>query len=153
MPPVYGGLTFRSTGLQTETLFFDLMVSLYEPAEHRGGDDIVPGRAGRFRRNRVPDNRLLPFQGWTRGVGGTVAERQGSWHTAESVLGALLDPSTDPGALVIVSPYMGLASGSASILAAVVEWTPGPVQNTMSYRRWTFVLEAIGEPPNWTVTP
>lgn len=151
MPPVYGGLTYASVDIQKVTLFFDFMESIYQPAFHRGSDDIAPGMAGRYRRNRIPDNRLLPLQGWTRGVGGTRLERQQSWNDAEAELGALLDPTEDPRALIVLAPYQGLLAGSASIMAQVVEWEPGTPQNGMSYRRWAFVLEAIGNPPDWLI--
>lgn len=151
MPPQYGGLEFAGLDIQQPSIFFDVMGSLWEPAEHRGEDDVVPGKAGRYRRNRVADRRLISLRGWTRGIGGTVEERQQAWALAEEALGAILSPANDPAVLEVISPYLGLPSGSASITAAVVEWTAGPVYNTMSFRRWTFVLEAIGDSPDWTI--
>lgn len=145
-----GGLSYRGTDIQTDNLFLDLMGSLYEPAFHRGRDDIVPGRAGRYRRNRVADQRLIPLQGWTRGTGEDKASRRESFDAAEASLGALLDPAEDAGVLLVIPPYMGLAGASQSILAVVSEWTAGDVQGSLSFRRWTVVLEAVGNPPEWT---
>lgn len=149
VPIILGGLSYRAVDFQTENLFFDFMGSLYEPADHRGQDDVVPGMPGRYRRNRVSDQRLIPLKGWTRGTGSTAVERRQSFDAAESVLGGLLDPSADPGVLLVIPPYMGLTGGPMSILAAVANWTAGAVEGSLSYRRWTVELEAIGNPPDW----
>lgn len=148
-PIILGGLSYRSVDLQTENLFLDLMVSLYEPADHRGQDDVVPGMPGRYRRNRIPDQRMIPLKGWTRGTGSTAVERRQSFDAAEASLGAILDPSADAGALVVIPPYMGLSGGPMTIQAVVANWTAGVVEGSLSYRRWTVELEAIGNPPDW----
>lgn len=147
---IYGGLSYRGVDVQTPTLFLDLFSSLYEPAFHRGKDDVVPGRPGRYRRNRVADQRLILLQGWTRGEGEDAASRRESFDAAEATLGTLLSPSDDPGVLLVIPPYMGLSGASQSILAVVSNWTVGPVEGSLSYRRWSIELEAIGNPPEWT---
>lgn len=149
MTLLLGGLFYRGTDIQTENLYLDIQSSLYEPAFHRGRDDIVPGMPGRYRRNRVVDQRLIPLIGWTRGTGATKQDRRESFDAAEAVLGGLLDPSEDAGALTALAPYMGLPSGSQTIMAVVAEWTPGDVEGSLSFRRWAVVLEAIGNPPDW----
>lgn len=149
MPPIYGGLTYRGVDIQNENLFLDLMGSLYEPSFHRGQDDVVPGMPGKYRRNRVPEQRLVPLKGWTRGTGETAVDRRESFDAAESVLGAILDPATDEGLLIAIPPYMGLSGTSQGLLAVVSEWTAGNIQGSLSFRRWTVVLEAVGNPPDW----
>lgn len=147
---IYGGLTYRTADIQRPDLFFDVMSSPYEPADFRGRDDIAIGRRGRVRRNRLADRRIIPLRGWTRGIGTTLLERRESWNDAEADLLALLDPSMDPGALVVLAPYLGLLSGSLTIEAIGLNWIPGDVIGSMTFRRWTVDLEAVGNPPDWT---
>lgn len=149
MPPIYGGLSYRGVDIQTENLFLDIMSSLYEPAFHRGQDDVVPGMPGRYRRNRVPDQRLVSLKGWTRGTGETAVDRRESFDAAEASLGALLDPAADEGLLTAIAPYMGLSGASYGLLVVVSEWQAGEVKGSLSFRRWTVVLEATGNPPDW----
>jgi len=148
--PCYGNAEYKSVDIQSATLFLDIASSLFEPADHRGGDDILAGLPGRYRRNRVPDQRLITLVGWTRGVGVDVEERQQSWADAEATLGGLLDPDDD-GDLVAMAPYLGLSAGTASITCYPLSWTPGIPQSKMTFRLWTVVLEAVGNPPDWTV--
>lgn len=148
--PCFGGATYKSADIQSATLFLDIASSLYEPADHRGGDDTLAGRPGRYRRNRVADVRRISLVGWTRGVGADLAERQQSWADAEALLGGLLDPDV-VGNLVAISPYLGLAGGTATIAAYPSNWIPGLPQAAMTYRRWTIELEAVGNPPDWSI--
>lgn len=148
--PCYGGATYKSQDIQKATLFLDILPSLYEPADHRGGDDILAGLPGRFRRNRVPDVRKIALRGYTRGAGTTLEERQQSWAEAEAELGALLDPDVG-GDLIAIAPYLGLPSGVASIEAYPLNWVAGVPQGTMTFRLWTVELEAVGNPPDWVL--
>ena len=148
--PCYGGLTYKSADIQKETLFLDLMDSLFEPADHRGADDVLPGLPGRYRRNRVPDVRKLRLNGWTRGVGTDEEERQQSWADAEAELGSLLDPDVS-GDLIALAPYLGLNGGGASIEAYPLNWIAGVPKAHMTFRLWTVELEAVGNPPDWSV--
>lgn len=146
---IFGGLTYRGVDIQRADLFLDLLSSPYEPADHRGSDDVVPGLAGRFRRNRVADRRLIALKGWTRGIGATAVARRESWNVAEADLLALVDPSLAAGDLTILAPYMGLPSGSLTIEAIGLNWVGGDVLGSMSFRRWSIELEVVSNPPNW----
>lgn len=144
MPPRLGGLTYKSVDIQDDEIFFDLMPGgLFLPASHRGEDDVVPGKAGRYRRNRVPDVRLMDLRGYVKGVGADLEERQQSWRSSMAVLTALLDPDTG-GSLVVIGPYMGLADDeTATITAYPKSWVEGQPQNLLTYQKWAFVLEAV----------
>lgn len=146
--PCYNLATYKTVGIQTPTLYLDVAGPLWAPAEHRGEDDVAAGREGRIRRNRVPDFRTIPLVGYTRGVGATVDERQQSWAEAEAIIGGLLDPDVS-GDLVLLAPYLGLASGTATIDAYPLNWIPGRPEGTMTYRRWTIDLECVDNPPDW----
>lgn len=148
--PCYDLATYKSVGIQTPTLYLDVAASLWAPADHRGEDDIAAGRTGRIRRNRVADVRTIPLVGYTRGIGATIADRMESWAEAEATLGALLDPDV-VGELVLLAPYLGLASGTATIDAYPLNWIPGPPEGTMTFRRWTIDLESVANPPDWTL--
>lgn len=145
--PCYNLATYKSVGIQTPTLFLDVASSLWEPADPRGEDNVAPGRPGRIRGNRVPDQRVIPLVGYTRGVGATVAERQASWAAAEAAIGALLDPDV-PGDLILLDGYLGL-TGTATITAYPLGWVPGLPEGTMTFRRWSVTLESIEDTPDW----
>lgn len=147
--PCYDAATYKSVGIHTPTLYLDVASSIYEPATQRGEDDVVAGLPGRFRRNRIPDVRTIELVGYTRGIGATIADRQESWHDAEEDLGGLLDPNTG-GTLLLIAGYLGLP-GNASVTAYPLNWIAGVPQGTMTYRRWTIELEAVGNPPDWSV--
>jgi hypothetical protein len=147
---IYGGLTYRAVDIQRPDLFLDVLSSPYEPADYRGRDDIALGRPGRVRRNRLADRRVIRLNGWTRGIGTTIEERRESWNDAEAELLALLDPSMAPGDLTVLAPYLGLVGGSLTIEAVGLNWLAGDVLGSMSFRRWSIELEAVGNPPDWT---
>lgn len=152
MPPpiVTGGLTYDSVSLQTDRLFFDIYSGFNELPEVRGEDDVVPGKAGRYRRNRVDDRLIIELRGWVRGVGGTAVERQQDFRASVAVIQGMFDPTGGPGTLAVLSPYLGLPSGSQSISVYPMTMLGGEQHNTMSFMRFSVELEAVDDPPRWT---
>lgn len=149
LPLPLNGLTYKGDSLQTLETYFDIHSGFWEPADVRGQDDVIPGLAGRFRRNRVKDRRIIELRGFVQGIGGTQLERQQNWQAATAALMALMDPTGASGSLAVVAPYMGLPSGSKTITAYPLNVVGGPVLNTMSFQRWSIELEAVGNPPDW----
>lgn len=157
MPPVYGGLTLTRGAtvldVQSEEIFLDLMpLGYFGPADVKGKDDIAPGKAGRFRRNRVYDIRKVELRGHIRGVGGSRVERQQSWNMASEALGSILSPVDDtPLTITVLAPYMGLEAGSAALEAYAVDWITDEPHNSMSFSLWTIELHSIADPPEWVL--
>lgn len=130
-------------------MLFDLMPSgLFGPALQRGQDDVVPEKAGRYRRNRVDDVREVSLPGFLMGVGGTTAERQADFRDVLETFWTLMDPDTS-GTLTVLGPYMGLgASETASVTCYPKNWIEGPPDNSLTFQRVSIVLEAVD--PDWS---
>jgi len=137
-------MTYKTVDIRTDRILFDLMPSgLFGPATHRGGDDVVPEKAGRYRRNRVPDVRELSLPGFIRGVGSTVASRQADFREVSDIFWGLLDPDV-VGNLVVMGPYMGLgATEEATVACYPKNWVEGPPMNSLTFQRFSVVLEAV----------
>jgi len=142
------GMTYRAVDVQTDNIFLDLIRGYSEPPEVRGSDDIVPGADGREEGAWEADHRRIILEGWVKGTGATLTDRQQSWRTNTDALTALMDRTASPGALVITAPYLGLAAGTKTINARCVNVVPGPIQSAMTFQRWSFELIAIT--PVWT---
>ena len=143
------GLSFRSLDLQTDNLKMDLYRGYFEPPEVRGTDDVIPGRPGRDEQIREADKLALRIEGYVVGTGSTEDERSQSWHEATMALMAVLDRTLASGALIVSAPYLGLPSGTRTIMAKTVNMIGGPAEACMSLQRWSIDLEAIGSPPVW----
>ena len=154
LPIVLGGLTWDRTGayaLQTGKVFFDLVQGFDAFPSTRGQDDVIPGLPGRVRRNRVDDRLIIELRGWVRGEGEDAIERQEDFRASVTALMAQFDPTGGEGTLSVVSPYLGLPSGSQSISAYPLPWMEAAeMMNRMSFKRFSIELEAIGNPPRWT---
>jgi hypothetical protein len=136
--------------LQTDRVFFDIHRGFNEHPEPRGRDDVIPGRPGRYRRNRVDDRLVIELRGWVRGIGADTDERQVDFRDAVTALKAAFDPTQAAGTLTVLSPYLGLPSGSQSISEVYpINLLGGEVSNTMSFQRFSIELEAVGNPPRW----
>jgi hypothetical protein len=153
LPIVTGGLTWLRSAvtyqLQTEAVFFDIFTGYNELPETRGSDDIVPGLAGRYRRNRIDDRLIIELRGWIRGVGGTTVERQQAFRASVTAIQTAFDPTGTSGTLTALAPYMGLSAGSKAITAYPMTLLSDEGANTMSFARFSIELEAIGTPPRW----
>lgn len=147
------GLIFRSQSLQetedsrTSAYYFDLIEGLpgHEPPEVRGEDVTAPGREGQYRGNRINDRQELLLEGFISGRGVDPEERREDWHTNTKLLMAVFQRYLVPATLTA-------APGSNSYLGLVAEWEievrtldimPGPIQNQMSFQRWSIRMECI----------
>jgi hypothetical protein len=136
--------------LQTDRVFFDIHRGFNEHPEPRGRDDVVPGRPGRYRRNRVDDRLVIELRGWVRGIGADAEERQQDFRDAVTALKAAMDPTGGAGTLTVIAPYLGLPAGSQSIEDAYpLNMLGGEVSNTMAFQRFSIELEVVGNPPRW----
>ena len=142
------GLTYRGTDIQTANIFLDIVRGYAEPAEVRGGDLTISGKPGRFEVARKKARRQIILEGWVLGTGASLAAKQQSWRTNTDALMALMDRTLASGALVVSSPYMGLAAGSLTASAKCVNLMAGPILS-MYFQRWSIELESIADPPDW----
>lgn len=147
-------LRFRSQSLQvlddagTPLIYFDLLDGYSEPVRVKGKDWDVPGAAGRVWMPKEADSRLIELDGFVRGVGATLAERQQSWRTSTDIVAAVFSLLLPMGTLEVAAPYLGL-SVDASISATAVQVMSGAPQSLMTYQRWNVKLEAFD--PDWAV--
>ena len=135
-------LTYRGTDIRTANIHFDIVRGFFEPADVRGFDTVVPGKAGRNARNRVRDRRMIELRGYVHNAAGT------AWHASTDTLMGLCAGTSAAGTLSVIAPYLGQASGTVSILARVVRVTAGPVVG-QRFQTWSIELEAVGDPPDW----
>ena len=156
MPPdIFGKLTWAWSGgtldLQTAKVYFDVWQGFNEHPEVRGQDDVIPGLPGRYRRNRVDDRLIVELRGHIRGVGATKAARATDFRASVAACKAAFDPTGTGGTLAVLTPYLGLPSGSQSIVGYPLSpgLFGGPLQNYMSYALFSIEIEAVGNPPRW----
>lgn len=147
-------LAFRSLDLQDgdspelSVIWFDLF-NPFEPAEVAGEDLVIPQKPGMTEMTRIKLRRLHELRGHVRGMGDTRAERSESFYTGSQALRAVMDMDQPSGIFEWLAPYLGLPSGSLSILARCVDAVPGPILNSMSFQRWSIRLLTISDPPEW----
>lgn len=147
-----GSIRYRGLDLQDEGIWLDLASGLAEPPEVRGDDVLIPGKPGRTWMPKVADRRLIELRGHVHGMGVTLSDRQEAWREATDALMAVLDFTAAAGALEVDGPYLGIPAGvTYSIQAVAVNTVGGDVQGTMTFQLWSVRLEALGDPPEWTV--
>jgi hypothetical protein len=135
-------LTYRGTDIRTSAIHFDLVRGYSERADVRGEDTVIPGNAGRTARTRVKDRRVIELRGYITGA--TAA----AWRISTDAALALFDPSLAAGDVVLTTPYLGIAAGSKTVSARVLNVAGGPI-TASRFQTWSVELEAIGDPPDW----
>lgn len=147
-------LHYRTVSIRRgdRSIFLQIVAGMDEQVEVRGSDDIIPEATGRDVQPRRPDRRVIELQGWVLGVGATIENKRTNYRSRINELHAILDPTLAPGALTVTSPYMGLASGTATIAARYVNAVWDEVIQGY-FRRVSVELECVASPPNWVVTP
>jgi len=114
------------------------------PPDPRGEDYIVAARPGRIPGNRVPDLLTIGLAGYV------VASTAAMWRQlTDDLIEALTEgDGIAPGDLIARTPYLGLATGSASITARVKNVIEGEIQAQL-FQRWSIELESTD--PAWTL--
>lgn len=141
-------ITFRSQSLQLlddlgqPLIYFDLLQGYSEPVRVKGDDWNVPGAEGRIWMPKIEDSLLLELDGFARGQGADLSERQASWRDQSDILRSLFSLTAAPGTLALLAPYLGLED-DVSIDAATINVVTGPVLSNMTYQRWNVKLEAF----------
>ena len=130
------GLDIRDTG----GIFFDLMSGLFEPAEVRGTDTVVPALAGRVARNRVKDTRKVVLTGYVTGTNAA------DMITNTQTLMAACDPANIVDLVVDDGYYAGI--GPTTLAVRFVNAIPGPPTYGVLYQSWSLEFESIT--PDWT---
>jgi hypothetical protein len=147
-----GDLVYRSVDLRPTdgSCKLDIVAGFWEPAEVRGEDNLIPGKAGLDTRTGdwVKHRRVIKLHGPVIGLGASVAARQQAFNAKMIALMALFSRTLTPGTMVVTVPYMGLPSGSKSIAARGVSvlMTP-PV--ALAFCELDVELESIANPPDW----
>lgn len=143
-------LHYRTVNIRRadRSIFLQLYLGFDDEPSVRGEDDIVLYAAGRRLRSRWKDVRVIELRGWVQGVGATLAAKRAAYRERIDELHAIFDPTLAPGPLVVTAPYMGLASGTASIDARYLNasWDD-PLLGW--FRRVSVELECISSPPDW----
>lgn len=143
-------LTYRAVDIQTANIHLDIVSGYFEPALVSGEDDVVPGASGRQEMPRRKDRRVVRLEGWVKGTGATLALRQASFHTSMLALMVIMDRTTASGNLIVTATYMGLAAGTKTLSCKCINMVGGPLLAGMTFQRWSFDLESIASPPEWT---
>lgn len=147
-------LTYRGQSLQesddarTSSYYFDIVEGVpgHENPEVRGEDVTAPGKEGQYQGNRVNDRQELLIEGFISGRGADAAERAEDWHTNSRLILGLFALDLDPDDLIATdgsNSYLGLGGSTWTIQARTLDQMPGPIQNHMSFQRWSFRLECI----------
>ena len=149
----FDGLFYRGVSLQDDeynraSIWLDLQVGYAEPAEVRGDDYDLPGAVGMVWAPKVRRRRIIELQGFVRGVGTSLEERQQSWRDSTDVLMALMQFDDDPGPVLIVPPYLGLETASWTIDAVAINTMGGPITGRMTFQPWSIQLLSIV--PDWS---
>ena len=144
-------MTYRTVNIKTANINMELVRGYAEPAEVRGDDDVIPGASGRREQSRQKDRLILRLEGWVKGTGTTLLDRQKSWRTNTDALLALMDFTLASGNLVISDNYLGLADATTKTISCkCINYVPGPIQAAGTLQRWSFDLECVASPPVWT---
>ena len=147
------GLTYRSQSLQdtedarTSRWYFDLIEGLpgHEHPQVRGKDVIAPGKPGRYGGNRINDIQELLIEGFISGRGADAEERRLDWHQNTMTVLGIMDLDQAAGSLVAdpgSNDYLGLTT-EWEIQVRVADILPGPIQNLMSFQRWSIRLYCV----------
>jgi hypothetical protein len=146
-------LTFRGQSLQdtddarTSRWYFDIIEGIpgHEQPQVRGEDVTAPGKQGQYEGNRVFDRQEILLEGFISGVGADAAERRQDWHLNSETILAQFAMDLSPGSLVAAAgsnDYLGLES-TFTIQVRTIDLMAGPIQNAMSFQRWSIRLECI----------
>jgi len=140
------GLTYRGLNVQTANIHLDLPYGIRLPWAVRGSDDIVPGADGREEGAWEDDYLDLILEGWVKGTGATLTDRQQSWRTNTDALRATLLHDLEPGPLLVSGPYLGLTDSEQLDARCVNVLTTAPLAS-MTFQRWSIVLRVITSTP------
>lgn len=144
------GLSYRGTDVQTANIHLDIVSGYFDHALVRGEDDVIPGASGRREQPRQKDRRIVRVEGWVKGTGATLADRQASFHTHMTTLMDLLDRSLASGNLVVSANTMGLAAGTKTLSCKCINHILGKPEAGYTFQRISADLESIASPPDWT---
>lgn len=125
-----------------------LVKGLDEGPRTRGVDTTIPALAGRIRRNRVADGRMIELEGFVSGVGANHAARLADMRTIKNALRTILDPTLDPGELEVLLEDGSVATIQATAMPEEPEWGPDGIE---TYQTLSIELEAVDD--DWVITP
>lgn len=138
-------ITYRSTELRdfaTTDRWFEVVEGLWGGVQTRGVDVVIPALSGRYARNRVADLRVVRLHGFV--YGSTEAAHRTNMDTVVTAL----DVTAEPADLVVHTPLYGIASGTKTISARVVDIRIVAVAPMVS--EIDAELHCISTPPDWT---
>lgn len=144
------GLTYRGTSIQGTNIHLDIVSGYFDPAFVRGEDDVIPGASGRREQSRQKDRRVVRLEGWVKGTGSTLANRQASFNTNMNTLMGLLAYTSASGNLVVSATTMGLAAGTKTLSCKCINIVLGKPEAGYTFQRISVDLESIASPPDWT---
>jgi hypothetical protein len=137
-------LSFRSVNFRGDNYCLDIVKGLHEPAEVRGADITVPGMEGQMAGNRKHHVREVLIEGFIRGVGSTVAEKQESFHTTTATIMATLDRALAEGVLSVNGGDYGLPDGETWTLnARCADAIGSDMQASWTFQTWSIKLFSL----------
>ncbi len=137
-------LSFRSVDLRGDNFCLDIVKGLHEPAEVRGTDFTAPGREGQYAGNRVHHIREILIEGFIRGVGSSVAERQESFHTTTATIMDTLDRALSDGVLAVDDGDYGLPDGETwTINARCADAIGSELRAGWTFQTWSIKLFSL----------
>jgi len=137
-------LSFRSVDYRGTGFCLDIVQGIHEPASVRGTDFLAPAREGMYVGNRIRHIRTVLIEGYIRGLGSTLEERQESFHDTTATLAATWDRSLAMGVLAIDDGDYGLPDGETwSLNARCVDAIGGPLQAGWTFQKWSIKLESL----------
>lgn len=128
----------------------DLLEGVWGVTSVRGKDDVIVGKTGRLRLNRIHDRLIIPIGGWMFGIGDTMEERWDDLNVSMTELRDAFD-LTITDTLVVTAPYVGVASGSVQLNARPINVVYGDILSIATVKV-DIELECVDSPPEWTVS-
>lgn len=140
-------LTYADTDLQDlDGIFLEIVRGLAERPSVRGSDTVVPGRAGRIRRNRVNDTLQIELRGWVCGSGVGEAAQRADFVANRTAFRTLFDPTAGDRTLSATLEDGSTATISAAAMEGII-WN----QIVPTYAEVSVKLESVD--PDWVITP
>lgn len=137
-------LSFRSVEFRGTGYCLDIVEGIHEPASVRGIDFLAPAREGMYVGNRIRHIRSILIEGFIRGDGGSLEERQESWHSRTKTILDTLDRSLSMGVLAIDDGDYGLPDGETWTLnARCIDAIGSDIQAAWTFQQWSIKLESL----------
>lgn len=150
----YRAVELRTLALGTGGLLFTITKGWSDTAEVRGEPDVAPTKEGQYEASGwyKRDHLDIRLHGYVIGQGATEVLAQQSLDALTTSLRAIFRSDLLAGTLQVTAPFMGLASGTATIAARYLNalWAP---RQAGFWQEVDVDLRCIADPPDWVRVP